>query len=173
MDDGRLVAFLHRFVVDSGAIRAAGNVMIAEGGKMAANAVISLSTGPEDPQKVTVALLVAVGAAESGRPALGAALCVLAAETIELPPPPPSQAAPGHDDPQRPRATGTDELGLTPRERDVLALIAEGRTDRQIAEALFISPRTVAMHVSSILAKLGVTNRGGAAAVAHRLHTRG
>ena len=172
MDDGRLVAFLHRFVVDSGAIRAAGNVMIAEGGKMAANAVISLSTGPEDPEKVTVALLVAVGAAESGRPALGAALCVLAAETIELPPPPPpsSQAASGHDDPQRPRATGTDELGLTPREREVLALIAEGRTDRQIAEALFISPRTVAMHVSNILAKLGVTNRGGAAAVAHRLH---
>jgi DNA-binding CsgD family transcriptional regulator len=64
----------------------------------------------------------------------------------------------------------TDELGLTRRERDVLALIAEGRTDREIAEALFISPRTVAMHVSSILAKLGVTNRGAAAAVAHRLH---
>ena len=55
----------------------------------------------------------------------------------------------------------------------MLALIAEGRTDRQIAEALFISPRTVAMHVSSILAKLGVTNRGGAAAVAHRLHLGG
>ena len=61
---------------------------------------------------------------------------------------------------------------LTPREREVLALIAEGRTDRQIAEALFISPRTVAMHVSSILAKLGVANRGGAAAVAHRLGAR-
>jgi DNA-binding CsgD family transcriptional regulator len=50
----------------------------------------------------------------------------------------------------------------------VLALLAEGRTDRQIAEALFISPRTVAMHVSSILAKLGVPNRDGAAAVAHQ-----
>ena len=50
----------------------------------------------------------------------------------------------------------------------MLALLAEGRTDRQIAEALFISPRTVAMHVSSILAKLGVPNRGGAAAVAHQ-----
>jgi DNA-binding NarL/FixJ family response regulator len=62
---------------------------------------------------------------------------------------------------------------LTPRERDVLALLAEGRTDRQIAQALFISPRTVAMHVSSILAKLGVPNRGGAAAVAHRLHISG
>jgi DNA-binding CsgD family transcriptional regulator len=55
----------------------------------------------------------------------------------------------------------------------VLARIAEGRTDRQIAEALFISPRTVAMHVSSILAKLGVTNRVEAAAVAHRLHIDG
>ena len=84
---------------------------------------------------------------------------------IELPPRR-NQAAAGQDD--RPGRRTGDELGLTPRERDVLALIAEGRTDRQIAEALFISPRTVAMHVSSILAKLGVTNRGGAAAVAHR-----
>jgi DNA-binding CsgD family transcriptional regulator len=86
---------------------------------------------------------------------------------IELAPPgPPGQAAATQDG--RPGRRATDELGLTPRERAVLALIAEGRTDRQIAEALFISPRTVAMHVSSILTKLGVTNRGGAAAVAHR-----
>ena len=83
---------------------------------------------------------------------------------IELPPA--GQAAAGQDD--RPGRRTGDELGLTSRERDVLALLAEGRTDRQIAEALFISPRTVAMHVSSILAKLGVPNRGGAAAVAHR-----
>ena len=55
----------------------------------------------------------------------------------------------------------------------MLALLAEGRTDRQIAEALFISPRTVAMHVSSILTKLGVPNRGGATAVAHRHHLSG
>src|SRR6266576_5996013 len=88
---------------------------------------------------------------------------------IELPPP--GQAAAGQDD--QPGRRAGDELGLTSRERDVLALIAEGRTDRQIAEALFISPRTVAMHVSSILAKLGVPNRGGAAAVAHRLHLGG
>ena len=87
---------------------------------------------------------------------------------IELPPPgpPPDQGAAGQDD--RPGRRTGDEFGLTSRERDVLALLAEGRTDRQIAEALFISPRTVAMHVSSILAKLGVPNRGGAAAVAHR-----
>ena len=78
------------------------------------------------------------------------------------------QAAAGPGGEPGRRASGTDEYGLTSRERDVLALIAEGRTDRQIAEALFISPRTVAMHVSSILTKLGVPNRGGAAAVAHR-----
>ena len=88
---------------------------------------------------------------------------------IELPPS--GQAAAGQDDGPG-RRTG-DELGLTSRERDVLALLAEGRTDRQIAEALFISPRTVAMHVSNILTKLGVPNRGGAAAVAHRLHISG
>jgi DNA-binding CsgD family transcriptional regulator/tetratricopeptide (TPR) repeat protein len=94
---------------------------------------------------------------------------------IELPPPglPPDQAAAGPGGRPRRRASETDELGLTPREREVLALIAEGRTDRQIAEALFISPRTVAMHVSSILTKLGVTNRGGAAAVAHRVRLGG
>ncbi len=94
---------------------------------------------------------------------------------IELPAaePPLGQGAAGQDGRPRRRASVTDELGLTRRERDVLALIAEGRTDRQIAESLFISPRTVAMHVSSILAKLGVTNRGGAAAVAHRLRHGG
>jgi DNA-binding CsgD family transcriptional regulator len=77
-----------------------------------------------------------------------------------------TRSAPRQND--RPGRRTGDELGLTSREREVLALLAEGRTDRQIAEALFISPRTVAMHVSSILTKLGVPNRGGAAAVAHR-----
>ena len=92
---------------------------------------------------------------------------------IELPPagPPPDQTAAGQGSEPGRRTSG--ELGLTPRERDVLALIAEGRTDRQIAQALFISPRTVAMHVSSILAKLGVPNRGGAAAIAHRIRSGG
>jgi DNA-binding CsgD family transcriptional regulator len=63
----------------------------------------------------------------------------------------------------------TDELGLTPREREVLALVADGRTNRQIAEALFISAKTASVHVSNILAKLGVGSRVEAAAVAHRL----
>ncbi len=55
----------------------------------------------------------------------------------------------------------------------MLALIAEGRADRQIAGPLFISPRTVARHVSSIPARIGVTSRGGAAAVAHPLRLGG
>jgi DNA-binding CsgD family transcriptional regulator/tetratricopeptide (TPR) repeat protein len=62
-----------------------------------------------------------------------------------------------------------DELGLTAREREVLALVADGRTNRQIAEALFISQKTASTHVSNILAKLGASNRAEAAAVAHRL----
>ena len=60
-------------------------------------------------------------------------------------------------------------LGLTQREAEVLALVAEGKTNRQIGETLFITPKTASVHVSRILAKLGVTGRGEAAAVAHRL----
>jgi DNA-binding CsgD family transcriptional regulator len=60
-------------------------------------------------------------------------------------------------------------FGLTGREREVLALVAAGRTNGQIAGALFISPKTASVHVSNILAKLGVTGRVEAAAVAHRL----
>ncbi|MER6998896.1 AAA family ATPase [Streptomyces sp. NPDC000410] len=62
-----------------------------------------------------------------------------------------------------------EDLGLTPREQDVLRLVAAGRTNRQIAEELYISPKTASVHVSNILAKLGVTGRGEAAALAHRL----
>ncbi|MFF4350737.1 AAA family ATPase [Streptomyces sp. NPDC001530] len=60
-------------------------------------------------------------------------------------------------------------LGLTSRERDVLRLVAAGRSNRQIAEELFISPKTASVHVSNILAKLDVSGRGEAAALAHRL----
>jgi DNA-binding CsgD family transcriptional regulator/tetratricopeptide (TPR) repeat protein len=60
------------------------------------------------------------------------------------------------------------DFGLTPREREVLHLIADGRTNRQIAEELFISVKTAGAHVSNILAKLGVTSRVQAATAAHR-----
>lgn len=66
-------------------------------------------------------------------------------------------------------ADPADALGLTGRERDVLRLVSAGRTNRQIAEELFISPKTASVHVSNILSKLGVSGRGEAAAVAHRL----
>jgi DNA-binding CsgD family transcriptional regulator/tetratricopeptide (TPR) repeat protein len=62
-----------------------------------------------------------------------------------------------------------DRYGLTTRELDVLALVAEGCTNRQIGDALFISAKTASVHVSNILAKLGVANRGEAAAAARRL----
>ena len=62
---------------------------------------------------------------------------------------------------------------LTPREQAVLNLVALGRTNRQIADELYISPKTASVHVSNILAKLEVTGRGEAAALAHRLHLVG
>jgi DNA-binding NarL/FixJ family response regulator len=59
--------------------------------------------------------------------------------------------------------------GLTPRELEVLRLVAAGRSNSQIAGELFISPKTASVHVSNILAKLGVHSRVEAAATAYRL----
>jgi DNA-binding NarL/FixJ family response regulator len=59
-------------------------------------------------------------------------------------------------------------LGLTRREQEVLILLAQGLADKEIAEALFISPRTVGGHVTNLLAKLGVDSRTAAAAMAIR-----
>jgi DNA-binding NarL/FixJ family response regulator len=60
-------------------------------------------------------------------------------------------------------------LGLTPREHEVLLLVAEGHTNREIGERLYMSEKTASVHVSRILAKLEVGGRVEAAAVAHRL----
>jgi DNA-binding NarL/FixJ family response regulator len=60
---------------------------------------------------------------------------------------------------------GTD-FGLTPREREVLSSVAAGRTNRQIADELFISESTAGVHVSHILSKLGVSSRTQAARLA-------
>ena len=59
--------------------------------------------------------------------------------------------------------------GLTPREVEVLRLLVDGRSNRQIAEQLFISGKTASVHVTNILAKLGVHSRLEAAATARRL----
>ena len=62
-----------------------------------------------------------------------------------------------------------DRFALTQREREVLLLVAVGRSNSEIAQALFISSKTASVHVSNILAKLGVAGRVEAAALAHRL----
>ncbi|MFG1689491.1 AAA family ATPase [Nonomuraea sp. NPDC049269] len=73
---------------------------------------------------------------------------------------------------EEPAPTSPDpmaQFGLTEREREVLGLLAAGRSNSQIAAELFISPKTASVHVSNILAKLGVTGRVEAAALVHRL----
>ncbi|SEF96773.1 regulatory protein, luxR family [Actinacidiphila yanglinensis] len=92
-------------------------------------------------------------AAEAGAAPLGARIAALA------------QRARLRTTPEDPAET----FGLTARERDVLRLVADGRTNRQIAEELFISPKTASVHVSNILAKLAVSTRTEAAALTHRL----
>jgi len=62
----------------------------------------------------------------------------------------------------------SDAYGLSPREQEVLTIVAEGRTDREIAARLFISERTVHVHVRRVLAKLGVSSRTEAAGLAIR-----
>jgi DNA-binding CsgD family transcriptional regulator len=63
---------------------------------------------------------------------------------------------------------GHSRFGLTEREADVLRLLSEARTNREIGEALFISPKTVSVHVTSIMRKLGVRRRADAARIAKR-----
>jgi DNA-binding CsgD family transcriptional regulator len=72
-------------------------------------------------------------------------------------------------DPEPETAGPADPFGLTTREREVLVLVAEGYTNRRIADELFISESTAGVHVSHILAKLGVESRTEAATVAVRL----
>ena len=69
-----------------------------------------------------------------------------------------------------PPATVGQDLGLTPRELEVLRLLVDGRPNRDIAEELSISPRTVGKHIEGILAKLGVETRTAAVGYALRHH---
>lgn len=66
-------------------------------------------------------------------------------------------------------ARKADLIGLTSREQEVLRLLTEGESNRGIGTRLFISEKTASVHISRILAKLGVASRGEAAATAHRL----
>ena len=75
-------------------------------------------------------------------------------------------------DPLEPPATEPDPLqtlGISAREAEVLRLLGLGRTNRQIANELYISEKTASVHVTHLLRKLGVANRVEAAAIAQRL----
>ncbi|KUO17875.1 helix-turn-helix transcriptional regulator [Streptomyces dysideae] len=126
-------------------------------------AEVLLTAGGEDERDRATALLRlahAVAAHLGARPLTDAVTLLAQRARLPLTPAPDHRTAP--TDP-------ADSLGLTTRERDVLRLVSAGRTNRQIAEELFISPKTASVHVSNILAKLGVSGRGEAAAVAHRM----
>jgi DNA-binding NarL/FixJ family response regulator len=77
--------------------------------------------------------------------------------------------APPDAEPSASKRALEEALGLTPREADVLALLARGYTNREIATTLVISVKTAGVHVSHILRKLDAPNRLEAAAIAHRL----
>jgi DNA-binding CsgD family transcriptional regulator len=87
----------------------------------------------------------------------------LLAERARLDPTPPNQ------EPPHARQRLEELLGLTPRESEVLTLVARGLTDREIAARLVISVKTASVHVSHILRKLDAPNRLEAAAIAHRV----
>jgi DNA-binding CsgD family transcriptional regulator len=70
---------------------------------------------------------------------------------------------------RRARPGSAEALGLTPREAEILGLVAAGMSNREIGEHLYISPKTAGVHISSILGKLQVGGRVQAAAVARRL----
>ena len=67
------------------------------------------------------------------------------------------------DDQAKP--SSEDRFGLTERETEVLRLLSDGRTNREIGDALFISPKTVSVHVTSVMRKLGVRRRADAARI--------
>ncbi|MDX3496782.1 AAA family ATPase [Streptomyces turgidiscabies] len=129
-----------------------------------AEALLTDGAEPDDRDRATELLRLAATVADhlGARPLAGAV--ALLARRARLTP---TGTSPGTS--PGPGADPAESLGLTSRERDVLRLVSAGRTNRQIAGELFISPKTASVHVSNILAKLGVSGRGEAAAVAHRL----
>ena len=113
-----------------------------------------------DRSAAATALREAAGIAASlGAPLLAAEVDGLARRARVALEPAPEAVAPD----------GLERLGLTDRELTVLGLVAEGQTNREIGAALFISEKTASVHVSRILAKLGVRSRVEAATTAHRL----
>ena len=106
------------------------------------------------------ALLAATGDVEGGREM--AEVAAEAATRLEVAPLLAMLGAPTQTVAVAPRQT------LTPREAEILALVAEGRSNGEIGRQLFISTKTVSVHVSNILGKLGAAGRTEAAAIARR-----
>jgi DNA-binding CsgD family transcriptional regulator/tetratricopeptide (TPR) repeat protein len=134
-------------------------LQLAEIRSRRAEALLAAGGGPDVRESAGRLFCLALEAAtRSGAVPLADAVAEVAQRARLLPGP---AAGPGED----PAAS----WHLTAREKDVLHLVARGRTNRQIAEELFISPKTASVHVSNILAKLQVATRTEAAALAHRL----
>ena len=119
----------------------------------------SLEAGDRDGAAAALREAHATAVDLGARPLATAVEALATRGRVDLSPAPEASAAPPPSDP----------FGLTRREREVLALVATGRTNRQIADELFISENTAGVHVSNILGKLGVASRTEAAAVAVRL----
>jgi len=130
------------------------------------------AAGSSDQQRAADALRDAHRiATEIGAPLLAARIEALARRRrLELPAhPEPADVAgePAEAKPETPAPV--DPFGLTNREREILSLLAEGYSNRRLAETLFISESTAGVHVSNILGKLGVASRTEAATMAVRL----
>jgi len=106
---------------------------------------------------------------------VGRGLALSSAAAADLALSPPDGGARGDGGPPAPGSRGTPPAGrhgwaelpagtLTPREREVVALIARGASNKDIADELYISPATAARHVANILGKLGYTSRSQVAA---------
>ncbi len=113
------------------------------------------------PRPAATTLRTAAAAADGHAPLLAQIHALATRARIPLHPPPDAVTEAPPLDPLAP-------YGLTGRELTVLRLLAAGRTNAQIGAELFISPKTAGVHVTSILRKLGVTNRVQAAALAER-----
>ena len=138
---------------------------------LASRALISLpGAGPADaatPGRPVMAPEVRPRASAAARP--GSTGEPIASRDVPEPAPAPGSGIAAAFAPDDPGRREKEAFGLSRREREVLALIAEGRTNREIGERLFISQKTVGVHVGNILAKLGASGRVEAAMVAIRL----
>ncbi len=134
-----------------------------------AEAIVA-ARGPRGEAQAALSRSAAIAGELGAEPLLGAISAFarrarLTVTTASSTPAPTPVTAP----PAAPSHAGADAFELTAREREVLALVAAGLTNREISGRLYISQHTAGVHVSHILAKLGVPNRTMAATVAERL----